>query len=88
MSQIWGREDGKEVKDDEGDNEDSAIDIESVVDLDVNVINPGEADKAVKDITSILFGAVKKRVSDANKGAWGVKKVVDDKATHFLGRNI
>lgn len=66
------------MKNDEGDVEDSAIDIESIVDSDPNVVNSKETDKDVWDTIfdfSDMFG---KKVGDANKCTWGVEKQVDD----------
>ena len=59
---------GEEAEDDEGDNEDSAMDTKSVIDSYANVVNSGEADKGVKDTSSTLPNVVGKRVGDANKG--------------------
>lgn len=60
------------------------MDTESVVDSDTNIVNPEQADKGVGDTAFALFGAVKKRVGDANKDPWGVGKRVGDKVMHFL----
>lgn len=80
--------DGKGVEDNKGKNENSAIDMKSVVDLDTNIVNPGEANKSVGDIVFAFSSAVGKGVGDANKGSWGVGKGVDNKVTHSFGRNV
>ena len=46
--------DGKDVEDGEGDDEDFAMDTESVVDPDADVVNSGEADKGVRDTESVV----------------------------------
>lgn len=61
--------DKKDVKDDEGDVEDSVIDIKSIIDFNTNVVNSGEDNKDVRNTTSVLPSAIKKRVNNANKGA-------------------
>lgn len=70
--------DGEDVEDNEGDDEDFAIDTESVVDSDANVINPREADKSVEDTVSALPGTVGKKIDDADKGVCGIGKEVGD----------
>lgn len=70
--------DKKDVKDDEGDVEDSVIDIKSIIDFNTNVVNSGEDNKDVRNTISVLPAAIRKRVNNANKGAWRVKKRVDD----------
>lgn len=76
------------MKVDEGDNKGFAMDTEFVTDSDNNVVNPGEVDKAIKDTISAFSGMVGKKVSDADKGAWRIRKGVNDRATHSLGRDI
>lgn len=59
---------GEDVKDDERNNEDSAIATKFFVDPDANIVNSKEADKGIRDIISAFLGAIGKRVSNADKG--------------------
>ena len=66
------------MEDNEGDDEDFAINTESVVDPDANVVNHREADKSVENIASALPGTVRKGIDHADKGVCGVGKEVGD----------
>lgn len=59
--------DRKNMEDNEGENEDSAMNTKSIIDPDV--MNFRKADKSIRNIISALFGTVGKRVCNANKGA-------------------
>lgn len=54
------------------------MDTKSVVDLDVNVVDPGEADKSFENTASALPDAVVKGVGNAKKGICGVENGVGD----------
>ena len=68
--------DGKDIEDNEEDIKDSIIDIESIVDFNINVVNSGEVDKDVGDNTFVLPSSVRKEDGDANKSVWGFRKRV------------
>lgn len=57
------------MEDDNGDNEDFAIDMESIIDSDADVVNSREANKDIGDTISALSSAVEKGVDDVDKGA-------------------
>lgn len=76
------------MEDDEKDDKDSAIDRKSGLDLNADIVNPGEVDNSVGDATSALSGAIGKGIGNANKITWEVEKRVSDKITYFLGRNV
>ena len=64
------------------------MDMKSIVDLDANIVNLREADKAVEDNAFILSDAVGKEVGDADKSSWGVRNRVGNRATYSLSRNV
>lgn len=68
----------KDLKDDKRDIEDFAIDMKSVVDPDVDIINTIEANKSVKDTISVIPNEVEKEVDDTYKGTEEVEKGVAD----------
>lgn len=51
----------KNVKDDEGDDEGFAMNTESIIDFDANIMNSRKADKSDGDTTSALFSKVRKK---------------------------
>ena len=57
------------MKDNEGDNEDFAIDMEFVINSDTNVVNLKKTNKGVRVTTFALPNAIRKGVSDADNSA-------------------
>lgn len=55
------------MKDNKGDNKDFAIDTESVVDPNANIVNSGKANKTIGNTVFALFGIIRKRFGDADK---------------------
>lgn len=88
--------DGEDVEDNKGDNEDSAMDTESVVDLDADIVNFEEVDNGVgdtkfvidPDVNVVNFGEVNKGVRDTTFAFFGtVRKRVND-ADNSAGTTI
>lgn len=82
--------DKKDIKDDKEDNEDFAINTESIINLNANIINFKEADKSVRETISVLLDKIEKRVNDGNKGTGEVRKEIDDadKGNREIGKEV
>lgn len=66
----------KNVKDDERNDENFAMNTESVINLNANIMNPREADKSDGDITSTLLSKVRKKVDNIDKNIDKIRKRV------------